>query len=67
MSERQTVLLRATKLGSRWLLEAHHLQTHAEYRFKTLSALESWLRETLPEDESSENVFTKVSQAGEGS
>jgi hypothetical protein len=51
MSERQTVLLRATKLGSRWLLEAHHLQTHAEHRFKNVAALEAWLRQTLPEDE----------------
>jgi hypothetical protein len=50
MSERQTVLLRATKLGSRWLLEAHHLQTHAEYRFKSVAALEVWLRQTLPEE-----------------
>jgi hypothetical protein len=51
MSERQTVLLRATKLGSRWLLEAHHLQTHAEHRFKSVAALEVWLRQTLPEEE----------------
>ncbi len=65
MSERQTVLLRATKLGSRWLLEAHHLQTHAEHRFKSVAALEAWLRQTLPEDD--ENTASDVtSRVNEG-
>ena len=65
MSERQTVLLRATKLGSKWLLEAHHLQTRTEHRFGNLTALEQWLRDTLSDDEQTKTVSNKISRAGE--
>ena len=65
MSERQTVLLRATKLGSKWLLEAHHLQTRTEHRFGNLTALEQWLRDTLSDDEQTKTVSSKISRAGE--
>ncbi len=64
MSERQTVLLRATKLGSKWLLEAHHLQTRTEHRFGNLTALEIWLRDTLKADENTQIVPVKPSRAG---
>ena len=65
MSERQTVLLRATKLGSKWLFEVHHLQTRTEHRFGNLTALEQWLRDTLIEDENQKTVSAKASRVGE--